>query len=76
MKFEELPLPAALARELAARGYTEATPVQEAVLAPEYAEADLLVSSHTGSGKTVAFGLAVAPALRASKLDPAQAIRV
>src|SRR5207237_7644975 len=35
------------------------TPVQEAVLAPDARGRDLLVSARTGSGKTVAFGLAV-----------------
>lgn len=54
-------LPAPLARALAARGYAEPTPVQQAVLAPETAGRDLLVSAQTGSGKTVAFGLAFAP---------------
>lgn len=49
----------ALARALATQGYDEPTPVQAAVLeAP--AGADLLVSAQTGSGKTVAFGLAAA----------------
>lgn len=52
-----------LAAALAARGYTTLTPVQAAVLAPEHAEADLLVSAQTGSGKTVAFGLNIAPTL-------------
>ncbi|PJI43215.1 DEAD/DEAH box helicase [Ferrovibrio sp.] len=52
-----------LAAALSARGYTTLTPVQEAVLAPEHAEADLLVSAQTGSGKTVAFGLNIAPTL-------------
>ena len=49
----------ALAQALAAQGYEEPTPVQAAILeAP--AGADLLVSAQTGSGKTVAFGLAAA----------------
>ena len=39
------------------------TPVQEAVLAPELKDADVLVSAQTGSGKTVAFGMAFAPTL-------------
>jgi len=39
------------------------TPVQEAVLAPELRDADLLVSAQTGSGKTVAFGISLAPTL-------------
>ena len=48
---------------LAARGYTTPTPVQAAVLAADAAGKDLLVSAQTGSGKTVAFGLALAPTL-------------
>ena len=50
----------ALAGALAARGYAEPTPVQDAVLQPETAGRDLLVSAQTGSGKTVAYGLALA----------------
>jgi ATP-dependent RNA helicase DeaD len=49
----------ALARALDVQGYREPTPVQAAVLAAP-AERDLLVSAQTGSGKTVAFGLAAA----------------
>ncbi len=46
-----------LLRALAARNYTDPTPVQQAVLRPEAAGRDLLVSAQTGSGKTVAYGL-------------------
>ncbi|WP_371130411.1 DEAD/DEAH box helicase [Phenylobacterium sp.] len=53
----------ALARALASQGYAEPTPVQAAVLAPDAAGRDLLVSAQTGSGKTVAFGLAAGPTL-------------
>lgn len=53
----------ALAQALAARGYTALTPVQEAVLQPELGDRDALVSARTGSGKTVAFGLAMARTL-------------
>ena len=56
-------LPAMLQAALSARGYTEPTPVQAAVLEPETAGRDLLVSARTGSGKTVAYGLALAPEL-------------
>ena len=52
----------ALARALAAQGYEEPTPVQAAVLAAG-PDQDLLVSAQTGSGKTVAFGLASAAPL-------------
>jgi len=53
----------ALAEALAARGYESPTPVQAAVLEAEAAGRDLVVSAQTGSGKTVAFGLAMAPEL-------------
>ena len=53
----------ALAQAFTARGYDELTPVQSAVIAEEALGRDLIVSSRTGSGKTVAFGLAMAPAL-------------
>lgn len=60
-----MPFPAshpALDRALSERGYAEPTPVQARVLeAPD--DRDLLVSAQTGSGKTVAFGLALAPTL-------------
>ena len=65
-----MPFPAshpALDRALSERGYAEPTPVQSAVLdaAPndDGSGRDLLVSAQTGSGKTVAFGLALAPTL-------------
>ncbi|HEY4201457.1 MAG TPA: DEAD/DEAH box helicase [Devosiaceae bacterium] len=63
----------ALAGALAARGYETLTPVQTAMLAPEAADADLLVSAQTGSGKTVAFGIAIAPTLLADaeRFEPA-----
>lgn len=53
----------ALARALAARRFEELTPVQTSVLEPEVRDADLVVSAQTGSGKTVAFGLSLAPTL-------------
>ncbi|WP_297492371.1 DEAD/DEAH box helicase [Acidocella sp.] len=53
----------ALLRALTGRGYEEPTPVQQAVLEPEASDRDLLVSAQTGSGKTVAFGLAIAPTI-------------
>ncbi|MCV6591446.1 MAG: DEAD/DEAH box helicase [Silicimonas sp.] len=56
-------LPQTLSAALAAKGYDALTPVQEAVTAPELAGLDLLVSAQTGSGKTVGFGLAIAPDL-------------
>lgn len=52
---------APLAQALALKGYEALTSVQDAVLAEGVAGRDLLVSAQTGSGKTVAFGLAIAP---------------
>ena len=61
MTFETTP--SALARALAERDYKDATPVQAAVLEPEAEGRDLLVSAQTGSGKTIAYGLAIADTL-------------
>ncbi len=61
-----MPFPAthpSLEAALTAKGYAEPTPVQAAVLKAEASERDLLVSAQTGSGKTVAYGLALAPTL-------------
>nr|WP_282569214.1 DEAD/DEAH box helicase [Aliiroseovarius sp. S1339] len=50
------------------------TQVQTAVSKPELEGADLLVSAQTGSGKTVGFGLAIAPVLlgEEDQFGPAQ----
>ena len=64
----ELPVAAPLAAALASKGYETLTPVQTAMLAPDLAGRDLLVSAQTGSGKTVAFGLAIAPELLSGDL--------
>jgi ATP-dependent RNA helicase DeaD len=66
MRFTDLDLPAPLRDALTTRGYLEATPVQSDVLNAALSGRDLLVSSRTGSGKTVAFGLTLAPLLLAA----------
>src|SRR5919112_814604 len=53
----------ALAEALGARGYDTLTSVQSAVIEEEAEGRDLIVSAKTGSGKTVAFGLAMADQL-------------
>jgi len=53
----------ALAEALAARSYDTLTSVQSAVIEEEAQGRDLIVSAKTGSGKTVAFGLAMADQL-------------
>jgi ATP-dependent RNA helicase DeaD len=64
-----------LARALAERNFDRLTPVQTAVLADDADGRDLLVSAQTGSGKTVAYGLAVASNLLegAERFAPAAA---
>ncbi|HEX7759830.1 MAG TPA: DEAD/DEAH box helicase, partial [Caulobacteraceae bacterium] len=65
----------AIERALFAQGYLEPTPVQSAVLEAIADAKDLLVSAQTGSGKTVAFGLAMASQLlgEAERFGPAGA---
>lgn len=73
MPFPSLPTP--LFDALTKQGYVEPTSVQAAVLAEEARGRDLLVSARTGSGKTVAFGLALATDLMddEERLQPAGA---
>ena len=52
-----------LQKALQDREYLTLTAVQKAVLVPELGNSDALVSAQTGSGKTVAFGLAIAPTI-------------
>ncbi len=58
MPFTQLPTP--LRDALVQQGYETPTPVQAAVIEAEAIGRDLIVSAQTGSGKTVAFGLAMA----------------
>ena len=60
---ERYPVIKSLSDALAKRGYESLTQVQEAVTAEGLEGADLLVSAQTGSGKTVGFGLAIAPSI-------------
>ena len=62
-----------LAEALSSRGFTTLTSVQEAVLAPDLAGRDLRISSQTGSGKTVAVGLVLAPDLERAVAERAAA---
>ena len=56
-------LPNTLSATLLDRGYSSLTPVQTSVIDNALHGKDLLVSAQTGSGKTVGFGLAIAPDL-------------
>jgi ATP-dependent RNA helicase DeaD len=53
-------LPEFISSALTARGFTELTAVQKAVVDAESQGRDLRISSQTGSGKTVAIGIALA----------------
>ncbi len=57
--FAALGLDARLLRTLAALGYEEPTPVQEAAIPPLLAGSDLLAEAPTGTGKTAAFALPI-----------------
>ncbi|MFD7629669.1 DEAD/DEAH box helicase, partial [Streptomyces sp. NPDC059851] len=57
--FEDMDLPGALLKTLAAQGVTEPFPIQAATLPNSLAGRDLLGRGRTGSGKTLAFGLAL-----------------
>jgi ATP-dependent RNA helicase DeaD len=59
----DIQIAAPLAAALASKGYETMTPVQNAMLDANVAGRDLLVSAQTGSGKTVAFGIAIADEL-------------
>ncbi len=61
IEFEGVSQP--LAQALNKRGYNELTSVQKSMLGSKLENVDALVSAQTGSGKTVAFGIAIAPNL-------------
>lgn len=61
-----------LTDSLERRGYDVLTPVQAKVLDPELHDCDLRISSQTGSGKTVAVGLALRELVTAASDIPTQ----
>jgi ATP-dependent RNA helicase RhlE len=69
MKFSSFPLDDRLQRAVAAAGYTEATPVQEAAIPPALEGRDLIGTAQTGTGKTAAF---VLPILQSLLTTPAR----
>jgi ATP-dependent RNA helicase DbpA len=67
--FSELPLAPAVLANLTQLGYVEMTPIQAASLPIALAGHDLIAQAKTGSGKTVAFSLALFARLDARSFD-------
>ena len=55
LQFDSLPITPALKSNIAAMGFTTATPVQSATLPPLLEGADVVAKARTGTGKTLAF---------------------
>ncbi|MDQ0944217.1 DEAD/DEAH box helicase [Streptomyces sp. V1I1] len=68
--FDELDMPAALLKTLAAQGVTEPFPIQAATLPNSLAGRDILGRGRTGSGKTLAFGLALLARTAGRRAEP------
>jgi len=67
MSFSELGLDPLILKSVLAAGYEHATPVQNLAIPAALTGRDLLVSSHTGSGKTAAFLL---PSIQRLQAEP------
>ncbi|WP_324779805.1 DEAD/DEAH box helicase [Thiobacillus sedimenti] len=67
MSFSELGLDPLILKSVLAAGYENATPVQQQAIPAALSGRDLLVSSHTGSGKTAAFLL---PSIQRLQAEP------
>ncbi len=67
MSFSELGLDPLILKSVVAAGYENATPVQMQAIPAALTGRDLLVSSHTGSGKTAAFLL---PSIQRLQAEP------
>jgi superfamily II DNA/RNA helicase len=70
--FDELDMPAALLAELAQQGVTVPFPIQGATLPNSLAGRDVLGRGRTGSGKTIAFGLAMLARSAGQRAEPRQ----
>ncbi|MEV7542355.1 DEAD/DEAH box helicase [Streptomyces sp. NPDC089915] len=68
--FEDMDMPEALLKTLAAQGVTEPFPIQAATLPNSLAGRDLLGRGRTGSGKTLAFGLALLARTHGRRAQP------
>ncbi|MFJ9460706.1 DEAD/DEAH box helicase [Kitasatospora sp. NPDC101447] len=70
VSFEELDMPKALLPVLARRGVTAPFPIQAETLPNSLAGRDVLGRGRTGSGKTIAFGLAVLARTAGHRAEP------
>ncbi|MFE6842632.1 DEAD/DEAH box helicase [Streptomyces sp. NPDC057686] len=70
--FQDMDMPEALLKTLAAQGVTEPFPIQAATLPNSLAGRDLLGRGRTGSGKTLAFGLALLARTSGRRAQPKQ----
>ncbi|MGW0363470.1 DEAD/DEAH box helicase [Streptomyces sp. NPDC002990] len=68
--FEDMDMPPALLKTLAAQGVTEPFPIQAATLPNSLVGRDLLGRGRTGSGKTLAFGLALLARTAGRRAEP------
>ncbi|MEU9079115.1 DEAD/DEAH box helicase, partial [Kitasatospora sp. NPDC048538] len=68
--FDELEMPKALLSTLTRQGVTAPFPIQAATLPNSLAGRDVLGRGRTGSGKTIAFGLAVLARTAGRKAEP------
>ncbi|WP_405008138.1 DEAD/DEAH box helicase [Kitasatospora purpeofusca] len=68
--FEELEMPKALLSVLTRQGVTAPFPIQAATLPNSLAGRDILGRGRTGSGKTIAFGLAVLARTAGQRAEP------
>ncbi|AWZ04291.1 DEAD/DEAH box helicase [Streptomyces sp. ICC4] len=70
--FEDMDMPEALLKTLAAQGVTEPFPIQAATIPNSLVGRDLLGRGRTGSGKTLAFGLALLARTAGRRAQPKQ----
>ncbi|GJF33685.1 DEAD/DEAH box helicase [Kitasatospora sp. NE20-6] len=68
--FDELDMPKALLQTLTRQGVTSPFPIQAATLPNSLAGRDVLGRGRTGSGKTIAFGLAVLARTAGQRAEP------
>ncbi|MEU4585955.1 DEAD/DEAH box helicase [Kitasatospora aureofaciens] len=74
--FDELDMPKALLSVLTGQGVTEPFPIQAATLPNSLVGRDLLGRGRTGSGKTIAFGLAVLARTAGQRAEPGYPLAV